>query len=772
MIRMKDKACLLVSLCIVSSAWAVPVVVKTDNPTWEVVVADDVMGPPDSVDAAPAIQKRLDALGASGGGTLFLKSGTYRLASPISMPVNTCLKGDYPSCTGSRSGKCTVLAIVGGRGHEKGVSPAFRMDSSSALQGLVFHYPEQSLDNPTPYPWTVRAKLNPCRFPDHQTIRDCTFVNAWQAITIGPEPNELHTFRNVRICALKTGIAVDSTTDIGRVIDVEISPLAWTQSGLPGSPDERRLRDWLITHDTLGVRYGRSDWEFVWRLKVDGYRVGCRFERGKLGLSNAALGECSFVACGTGLEVDCVNHAGLAVYDTCFDCVGMSAHMTTNFTTAVQFLACRFNDKLPVNDGTPLSCAIVNDGSGHPLRHEPMVMPRPASDRLVIATDFGLSANMDDNATVLQKALNAAGDGGGTVYVPAGVYAFKNPVIVPTGVELRGCSAAPHHTVAGGSVLLVMFGKGNEDGQPFISLASGAGVRGLLVWYPENPVLDPVPYPWAVRSLGEDAWMVDMCLANAWRGADFASHPSGGHRISYLSGAAWRQMLAVGNSSRRGWVEETLVNPHYSWRLPGDLPRVEGKPPAKCPPSELKSQVNTKVWNVRRRLEAHSFTDCADERIRGTFVYGAKDGIAFRGRNNARIVIHGSDTIARGVELNQDAGGRVSATLVQVTPYETSSGVESAGFHFAPDDKGTAVFRASQLWMKKPSIIAEGDGTGIFEMANSRAGQIIARKGRLGLKDFRISSELLKSPAADVRTKRCGDFPMSSDKTKQKENSL
>ena len=264
--------------------------------------------------------------------------------------------------------------------------------------------------------------------------------------------------------------------------------------------------------------------------------------------------------------------------------------------------------------------------------------------------------------------------------------------------------------------------------------------------------------------------MVDVCLANVWRGADFASHPSGGHRISYLSGAAWQQMLAVGNSSRRGWVEETLVNPHYSWRLPEDMPRVEGKPPAKCPPSELKSQVNTKVWNVRRRLEAHSFTDCADERIRGTFVYGAKEGIAFRGRNNVRVVIHGSDTVARGVELDQAAGGRVDAALVQVTPYETSSGVESAGFHFAPGDKGMAVFRASQLWMKKPSIIAEGEGMGVFDMANSRAGQVMARRGRLWLKDFRISSEVAKSTGAYVRTKRYGEFPVSSEQTKRKEN--
>ena len=252
----------------------------------------------------------------------------------------------------------------------------------------------------------------------------------------------------------------------------------------------------------------------------------------------------------------------------------------------------------------------------------------------MVATDFGLSTNADDNAAALQRALDAA-KGGGTVYVPAGMYSFKGPVTVPTGVELLDSSAAPHHTAAGGSVLLVRYGKGDENGAPFISLAPKSGLRGVLVWYPENPVLDPEPYPWAVRSLGEDTWLADVCIANAWRGADFATHPSGGHRIAYLSGVAWQKMLVIGNSSRRGWVEETLFNPHYSQRLAFNLPHVDGKPPAECPAGGVNIPVQS--WNMRRRLEAHVFTDCADERIRGTFVFAAKDGMAFRGKNRATV---------------------------------------------------------------------------------------------------------------------------------------
>ena len=124
------------------------------------------------------------------------------------------------------------------------------------------------------------------------------------------------------------------------------------------------------------------------------------------------------------------------------------------------------------------------------------------------------------------------------------------------------------------------------------------------------------------------------------------------------------------------------------------------------------------------------------------FVYAAKEGIAFRGRNRARVLMHGSDTIAHGVEIDQTAGSDLSAALVQVTPYETDSGLDSAGFHFAPGDAGTSVFRASQLWVPKPSVIAEGRGTATFEMGNSLSGIVDVRAGHLSFSQFRFRPDL------------------------------
>ena len=178
------------------SILAVAAVVRTINPTWEVVVADDVMAPPGAaVDAAPEIQKRMDALATKDGGTLFLKAGAYRIATPLVLPPNVTLKGDYSEDDAKAS---TRFDIVCGRDDEGG-TPAFQLNAASGLQGLYFFYPEQALTDPKPYSWTVMNALKPTIPPEHQTIRDCTFVNSWQAIAIGPHWNELHTFMNVRI---------------------------------------------------------------------------------------------------------------------------------------------------------------------------------------------------------------------------------------------------------------------------------------------------------------------------------------------------------------------------------------------------------------------------------------------------------------------------------------------------------------------------------------------------------------------------------------------
>ena len=171
------------------------------------------------------------------------------------------------------------------------------------------------------------------------------------------------------------------------------------------------------------------------------------------------------------------------------------------------------------------------------------------SQNLVLATDYGVSPDLDDNGPAFKKALDAAaGKGGATVYAPAGLYRFKTNITVPSNVELRGSFSVPHHTVSGGTVLMPTQGRGDENGTPFISLQPKSGLNGLCVWYPEQSTAEPTPYPWTVRSLGPDCWIVNTNIGNAWQAVDFLTHPSTGHYINYLSGGMIKRGLQVGNS--------------------------------------------------------------------------------------------------------------------------------------------------------------------------------------------------------------------------------
>ena len=763
---------------VTAATWAGPQAVTPRFPTSDLVIAEEIVTPPAATDtdAAPFLQAAIDRTAQRGGGTVFAAAGTYRIASRIIVREGVTLRGDFSA---QAPGAGTLLSITADKGRED--APAtFSIERGGGLVGLTFWYPEQRLPDPVPYPWTIKNATMPAN--DNQTVADCTFVNAWKAICIGPDGNELHTFRNLKICALKTGIEIDSTTDIGRISKVTVAPAVWLESGLPGVPSASALRDHLLREDTVGVMIGRSDWEYIWRLEVFGYRRGLVFRKGARGTTNAVMAESRLTGCGRACEVQALNQVGLSAYCCEFAGTEHAWFGTPSFDAVVQFHSCRF-DGVTANDGsgvvtfhacdlatadvtcvpdgqlTAMDCALERatlaarrvrllgfdaakarvdglDAAGDVMVHaaacgkagEPVVwgdpppFPRPKSDALFVVTAFGASPEREDNAAAFQAALDKAGanPGGGTVYVPGGRYAFRGDIVVPTGVELRGCSDVPHHTVSGGTVLLVHHNRGAESGSPFVSLAGGSGLRGVTFWYPEQPLKAPEPYPWTVRALGKHCWLKDVTIGNAWQAVDLATHRSDGHRVSYLAGAMFRRGLFVGGCKATGWIEDVQFNPHYACRLPKDLPRVEGERPGDVSGRVIQFQ--------REHLEGIVIRDCRDARLRGTFLYAAYDGLAFRGDCRAQVLMHGTDTGSRAVVFEMTRGARVDMALTQLVSLGDWA---QAAIVTLPADRGTARLLNSQMWAGPATAILEGSGTVRLEQFNTLTGPIEARAGRL-----------------------------------------
>ena len=450
--------------------------------------------------------------------------------------------------------------------------------------------------------------------------------------------------------------------------------------------------------------------------------------------TNAVIAGSDVTDCSTALQLDDLNWVGLACYDTVLSgtkatvecapgfrstvlfnaCTLMGASVCVSRSGTLSFSHCDVSAALDASSGGNMEC--VSGDSATPaderLRAEFPAWPRPKGSRVFFASDFGASSEAEDSASAIQRALDEAGKekDGATVYVAAGHYRCAGTLKVPSGVELRGSSDVPHHTQNGGTVLLATAGRGGEDGEPFITLAPGSGARGIGVWYPEQPMSEPVAYPWTIRSLGPGCWLADVNLGNSWQGVDFATHPSDGHRISYLSGGFFKTGVLVGNARRRGWVEDLQFNPHSMLRLPPGLPVDWG------PRKPLVNGEHPVYPFCRRILRGIVLRDCADEVVVGTFLYAARDGISFEGDTRANVLVAGVDTACRGARLMLARGGRVCVALGQFVPLGADAEAAIVG---EAQNRGEASFIASQAWPKNPMLVNDGTGYVILDQVNA-----------------------------------------------------
>ena len=225
------------------------------SPSWGFVVGDSVVDRTSVPGVTAATVRELIEAGAlpdeaavAGGAVVFLPAGRYLVAGRLVVKEGVTLRGDWCPPSEGRTPETTILMLTAGRGEADGPA-TITTERGSGLRELTIWYPEQNPASIVPYPWTIRTSESATG--DNTTIYNATLVNPYQAVRIGPEWNELHTLRNVYATALRCGVSIDTTTDIGRLIDVDFGPEWWETSGLFGAPttDEARqaLRSALLS---------------------------------------------------------------------------------------------------------------------------------------------------------------------------------------------------------------------------------------------------------------------------------------------------------------------------------------------------------------------------------------------------------------------------------------------------------------------------------------------------------------------------------------------
>lgn len=328
----------------------------------------------------------------------------------------------------------------------------------------------------------------------------------------------------------------------------------------------------------------------------------------------------------------------------------------------------------------------------------PAAVPRPSSASLYNAKAAPYNAKGDgntDDTGAIQSALNAAASTGGTVYLPAGKYRLNGTLSIPANVELRGVFDVPHHTIGGGSVLWVYNGKDNAGGTPLITLNQNAGVRGISIYYPEQEYNNIHAYPYAIRGNGTGVYVINANIGNGYQGVDLGTNPCDNHYIEYVSGCLMKQAVFVGNSATKGWMKNTMFNPHYWSRVPSGYPGA---------PNESNGQLDLVRDYMQNNLVTLKLGYCGNEQLLNNFVFGGQYGLYFisqsGGAASASIIGHGVDCSANACYI-EAAGTNGIEMINNMFTNMNSNGVISADkscLKTAPGFSGTVRTFNSLYW--------------------------------------------------------------------------
>ena len=417
--------------------------------------------------------------------------------------------------------------------------------------------------------------------------------------------------------------------------------------------------------------------------------------KGKITVTNS-----SFASTGHTSYMIAVNGGGLSLQQCEF--TSLSRHVSVGSDAlGVSVLGCKFartsdiakpsgfTDKVLV-DHKPLDLPVLN--YEHVYKR---VLPAPASADVYDVTDYGASSGTDSTAA-FKAALAAAGETGGTVYIPGGEYIVSEPLTVPSGVELKGVYDVPTHSVTKGTVLCPDCGMNNESGEPFITLNEGSGVSGIEFYYISQTFTNFIPYSYTVQSRGRNCWAKNCVFVNSYKALDFGTYPSDGHYVQYISGSPLKTGIFVGSNAKNGWVENVQFNPHY-WKR-ADISMIN---------SENQDLLNDAI---NLTLDSMVFGDNACEHVLGTFGYGAKNLLKFvsqgNGGTSGLFIGHGSDGCRNAVVAEQIG----TVYMVNSELVSMNATGEMHHIHLKPTVKGTMCLFNTSAWSNphNSSIKVEG----------------------------------------------------------------
>ncbi|MEN6520700.1 MAG: glycosyl hydrolase family 28-related protein [Armatimonadota bacterium] len=329
------------------------------------------------------------------------------------------------------------------------------------------------------------------------------------------------------------------------------------------------------------------------------------------------------------------------------------------------------------------------------------------SDALVSANVMSYGAKGDgkaDDTAAFQKALDATGKKGGITLVPSGTYLIAGSLNIPAGVTLQGVWQAPHNTALGkGSVIFATGNAGKEDGPALIVMNENTCVKGLTIFYPDQNIDNVKPYPWTIQGKGTNCSIIDVTLANPYKGIDFGSNWNELHYIKNVYGCPLKVGVLVDQCSDIGRMEDVHFNPN-AWVRSGYANAPTGP------------KFDTLQKYLNDNLEGFIFARTDWEYVSNCFVIFPKIGFHFISREKGP-----------GNVLVTQSGSDICDTAVQVDETQGHAGVEFTNCQFmsrivvGPKNRGPIKFANCGFWHINTTdnqAVIEGIGTVTFTAAH------------------------------------------------------
>lgn len=545
-----------------------PRIVDTVYRTGDIVVADIVLteapycaDSSGKEDCTEALQRAINECHDNGGGTVFLPAGSYRLSGSIHILPFVTVMGDRQDPDNGNDYGTLIIADVP---ESEALTPAlFTVGGSAGAVELTVWYPEQSLNNVRPYPYTFYVTGHGSDYM-LQTIKNCTLLNSYRGIGAGTEDalngiimaaHEQLNIENVKGTFLREGMSVYNSADVDTVKGFYVSGKYWADAGDSfNAPDKSELDRYTETHCT-GMTLGDLEWPEYADVRIEHCEYGIHLVPGMRAafagtMTGLSITDCRYgiyaehgavqsgrgVQWGIGICDGVIEGSELAVYD---------------MDSSVMMLAdVKVTGKVKANNYHIDNKAVFASGAiDYDRQHK-----KPAAILYTVTAD---RSGLTDSSVAVQEALDKAAKTGGVVYLPGGIYRFEHPVTVPAGVELRGASSVPARDQSGdsgGTMILAYCGYEDEYPMPkaLISLnGDHAGISGIRINFVRNSPHDDsgryLKTTPAVYASGRGCYAENCGVILASTGFVFQNCTEG--LLRHNVGCAYEQMFRLENSN-------------------------------------------------------------------------------------------------------------------------------------------------------------------------------------------------------------------------------